>query len=172
MSKTIDMSITENDLTEWKDIKNSQVDTPRDKAGKELLVVLFSLNDVLYGVDVHQVQGILEVTAITKVPNAPSYIKGVTNLRGDVIPVFDLRIKFNLNYDVSEEDEKMMVIGQGERATGIMVDSVLEVLSIAEDSIEIIPDLITGVNPETVLGVAKHKEEMIVLLDLVKIVTE
>lgn len=164
------MSIPESDVIDAQNLEH--VPNSKKNLGKELQVVLFSLNDVLHGVDVHQVQGILEVTSITKVPNAPPYIKGVTNLRGDVIPVFDLRIKFNLVYEVSEKDEKMMVIGQGERATGIMVDSVMEVLNLSSEDIEVIPNVIAGVNPEHVRGVAKHKDDMIVILDLMKIVSE
>lgn len=164
------MSIPESDVVEPQSLE--QPTNNKAKTGRELQVVLFSLNKVLYGVDVHQVQGILEVTSITKVPNAPPYIKGVTNLRGDVIPVFDLRIKFNLVYEVSEKDEKMMVIGQGERATGIMVDSVMEVLNLSSEDIEVIPDVIAGVNPDRVLGVAKRQEDMIIVLDLMKIVSD
>jgi purine-binding chemotaxis protein CheW len=149
-------------------------DTVRDaalvKMGKEMQIVLFTLNEVLYGVDVNQVQGVLEVMEITKVPNAPHYIEGVTNLRGDVIPVVDLRKKFGLDYNQAESDGKMMVIGQGERATGILVDSVMEVLNISNDDVEEVPDVVSTVDSEHVLGVAKHKDDLVILLDLLNVV--
>ncbi len=140
------------------------------KMGKEMQIVLFTLNEVLYGVDVNQVQGVLEVMEITKVPNAPHYIEGVTNLRGDVIPVVDLRKKFGLDYSDEGSDGKMMVIGQGERATGILVDSVMEVLNISNDDVEEVPDVVSTVESDHVLGVAKHKDELVILLDLLNVV--
>ena len=138
--------------------------------GKEMKIVLFNLNDVLYGVDVNQVQTVLEVLEITKVPNAPHYMEGVTNLRGNVIPVIDLSKMFGLGNELSESDRKMMVVGQGEGASGILVDSVLEVLNISKDDVEDIPDVVSTGDSVNLLGVAKHKDGLVILLDLVNVV--
>ncbi len=107
---------------------------------------------------------------ITKVPNVPHYIEGVTNLRGNVVPVVDLSKMFGLDYEVSESYRKMMVIGQGERANGILVDSVLEVLNISKEDVEEIPDIMSTGNSDHLLGVAKHKDGLVILLDLVNVV--
>ncbi len=165
-----DMSIDEKLKTERKGTSDSVRNSNLVESGKEMQIVLFNLNEVLYGVDVNQVQGVLEVLEITKVPNAPHYIEGVTNLRGDVIPVVDLRKKFGLETDESGSDSKMMVIGQGERATGILVDSVMEVLNISNDDIEEVPDVVSTVDSDRVLGVAKHKDDLVILLDLMNVV--
>ncbi len=154
--------------------KNGTSDSVRKanlvQMGKEMKIVLFNLNDVLYGVDVNQVQTVLEVLEITKVPNAPHYMEGVTNLRGNVIPVIDLSKMFGLNNEVSESDRKMMVVGQGEGASGILVDSVLEVLNISKDDVEEIPDVVSTGDSVNLLGVAKHNDGLVILLDLVNVI--
>jgi purine-binding chemotaxis protein CheW len=138
--------------------------------GKEMQIVLFNLNTVLYGVDVNQVQGVLEMQEITRVPNAPHYIEGVTNLRGDVIPVVDLGKKFGTGNLESESSKKMMVIGQGESATGVLVDAVMEVLNISKDDVDEVPDVVSTAESDHMLGVAKHNEDLVILLNLMNVV--
>jgi len=137
--------------------------------GKEMQIVLFNLNTVLYGVDVNQVQGVLEMQEITRVPNALHYIEGVTNLRGDVIPVVDLGKKFGTDNGESESSKKMMVIGQGESATGVLVDAVMEVLNISKDDVEV-PDVVSTEESDHMLGVAKHNDDLVILLNLMNVV--
>jgi len=138
--------------------------------GKDMQIVLFKVSEVNYGVDVAQVQGVLDLPEITEVPNSPYYVEGVTNLRGEVIPVIDLKKRFNISDKSSKEDLKMMVIGQGKEAVGITVDAVMEVMDIANEDIEDIPDILSNVEVDSVLGVAKQKEDLIILLDLMKMV--
>lgn len=138
--------------------------------GKDMQIVLFKVSKVNYGVDVAQVQGVLDLPKITEVPNSPYYVEGVTNLRGEVIPVIDLKKRFNISDKISEEDIKMMVIGQGKEAVGITVDAVLEVMDIANEDIEDVPDLFSNVEVDSILGVARQKEDLIILLDLMKMV--
>lgn len=138
--------------------------------GKDMQIVLFKVSEVNYGVDVAQVQGVLDLPEITEVPNSPYYVEGVTNLRGEVIPVIDLKKRFNISDKSSKEDLKMMVIGQGKEAVGITVDAVMEVMNIANEDIEDVPDILSNVEVDSVLGVAKQKEDLIILLDLMKMV--
>ncbi|MCD6469981.1 purine-binding chemotaxis protein CheW [Candidatus Bathyarchaeota archaeon] len=137
-------------------------------------VVLFSLNGVLYGADVNQVREIREVRDITPVPYAPVYIEGVTNLRGEVIPVINLRKRFGIE-EVKEKEEKnkIMIVVQGKdkKVVGVVVDSVMEVAAIPQDNIERAPEIISTAESECVLGVAKHGENLIVLLDLEKAIS-
>jgi purine-binding chemotaxis protein CheW len=133
-------------------------------------IVLFKLADIHYGVDVAQVQGVVEVENITQVPNAPSYIEGVTNLRGEVIPIIDLRRKFNMPERDSSEDYKMIVVRHGKDAVGVTVDTVMVVMDLAADVIDEIPGIVAGVDDDSFLGVAKHEDYLIVLLDLIKVV--
>lgn len=162
----------ENTIFEDKALSNSQNSKRPSKAKADMKNVLFNIGDVIYGVDVHQVQSVLDLTHITKIPNAPDYIKGVTNLRGNVIPVVDLRKKFSLNSVAVEKELKMMVVGQNDKATGILVDSVMEVANLSQEDIDDIPDFVSTVESKHVIGVAKYKEELVILLDLTNIISD
>ena len=137
-------------------------------------VVLFSLNGVLYGTDVHQVREIREVQSITPVPFAPIYIEGVTNLRGEVIPVVNLRRRFGIEEKEGDEKSKvMMVVQRGDnKAVGVVVDSVMEVMDITKNEIESTSDILSTAYSDCILGVAKRGEDLIVLLDLEKILSK
>ena len=137
-------------------------------------IVLFSLNGVLYGTDVNQVREIREVRDITPVPYAPFYVEGVTNLRGEVIPVIDLRKRFRIQEKGEGEKNKTVIVVQGEdkKAVGIVVDSVMEVMDVSEKDTERTPDILTTADSDCVLGVAKRGEDLIILLDLQKVVSK
>jgi len=143
-------------------------------ASNESQIVLFSLNGVLYGTDVHQVREVREVQDVTPVPYAPFYVEGVTNLRGEVIPVIDLRKRFGIREKDEDEKGKIMIVVQGEdkKAVGIIVDSVMEVMSISQNDTERTPDILTTADSDCVLGVAKRGEDLIILLDLQKVVSK
>jgi len=137
-------------------------------------VVLFTLNGVLYGADVHQVREVREVQDITPVPYAPMYVEGVTNLRGEVIPVINLRKRFGIGGEEGKGKNKIMIVVQGKdkRVVGVIVDSVMEVTSISQENIEQTPEIISTTESECVLGVAKRGENLVVLLDLEKVVSK
>mgnify|MGYP000047007468 CR=1 FL=1 len=137
-------------------------------------VVLFTLNGVLYGADVHQVREVREVQDITPVPYAPMYVEGVTNLRGEVIPVINLRKRFGIGGEEGKGKNKIMIVVQGKdkRVVGVIVDSVMEVTSISQENIEQTPEIISTTESECVLGVAKRGENLVVLLDLEKAVSK
>jgi purine-binding chemotaxis protein CheW len=138
---------------------------------EELQMLTFSLDNVSYGVNVHQVREVKNFEGVTPVPYAPPYVKGVTNLRGEVIPVIDLRKRFGFAVRKGNDDNGIMVIVQDKHPIGVMVDSVMEVLTIQRRDIESNPDsLITDKN-QAVLGVAKHDKDLIILLDLMKVVS-
>ncbi len=134
-------------------------------------IVLFKLADVYYGVDVGQVQGVVDVQTITKVPNAPYYVEGITNLRGEVITVLDLRKKFGVAERGEGEDFKLVVVGRGTGAVGVTVDAVNVVMDLAGEVIDDMPDLVTDVSEDCFLGVARQEDYMIVLVDLLKVVS-
>ena len=142
-------------------------------SGATKQVVIFSLNGVLYGTDVHQVREIREVQHITPVPYAPVYIEGVTNLRGEVIPVLNLRRRFGVEEKETDGKNKVMMVIQGEnkKAVGVVVDSVMEVMDISQNEIESTPDILTTADSDCVLGVAKRNEDLIILIDLQKILS-
>lgn len=142
-------------------------------AGKYLT---FSLGKEDYGVGILSVREIIGVMEITAVPHTPSYIKGVINLRGRVIPVLDLRLKFGMGSQEYDERTCIIVVEvQGRAATvqvGMVVDSVSEVLNVAAAEIEPPPSLGAAMETENILGMAKIKGEVKILLDVNKVVGE
>ena len=102
----------------------------------------------------------------------PDYVKGVTNLRGEVIPVIDLRKRFGMIEQKEHESTGIMIIVQDKHPIGVMVDSVMEVLTLPKEDIETNPDSLIVDKSEAVLGVAKHDKDLIILLDLMKVVSK
>ena len=133
-------------------------------------IVNFTVADVDYGVPVEQVREVRDVQAVTPVPGAPSYVEGVTNLRGQIITVMDLRKRLNIE-GTEGGGEKIIVIEMGKAAVGVVVDSVTEVSTIAEADIERHIQ-VTKKLENYVVGVAKQGEKLIVVLDLAKIIAD
>jgi purine-binding chemotaxis protein CheW len=148
------------------------VDIDRKTSREELQMLTFSLDSVFYGVNVHQVREVKNFEGVTPVPYAPNYVKGVTNLRGEVIPVIDLRKRFGITGKKENESTGIMIIVQDKHPIGVMVDSVMEVLTLPKDDIENNPDNLIVDKSEAVLGVAKHDKDLIILLDLMRVVSK
>jgi purine-binding chemotaxis protein CheW len=140
-------------------------------ARDEMQMLTFSLDDVLYGVNVSQVREVKNFEGVTPVPYAPSYVRGVTNLRGEVIPVIDLRRRFGMAV-TKNENTNIMIIVQDKHPVGIMVDSVMEVLTLSKADIEANQDSLIIDKSEAVLGVAKHDKSLIILLDLLRVASK
>ena len=141
-----------------------------EKEGKYLT---FALANEEYGLEIMKVREIFGYMDITAVPRTPAYVKGVINLRGQVIPVIDLRAKFGMETtDVTEETCIIVVeITQGDHKfdTGIVVDHVQEVLDIAGEDIEESPQFDSSVNTEFILGMGKIGDSVKILLDIDKV---
>lgn len=144
----------------------------RDKEGKYLT---FALGPEEYGLEILKVREIIGYMAITAVPQTPGYVKGVINLRGQVIPVVDLRLKFGMErVEVTEQTCIIVVeIDQDGRRfqTGIVVDNVSEVLDIDGEQIEDAPQFGSSVDTEFILGMGKIKDSVKILLDIDKVLT-
>jgi purine-binding chemotaxis protein CheW len=147
-------------------------DIDRKTSREELQMLTFSLDSVFYGVNVHQVREVKNFEGVTPVPYAPNYVKGVTNLRGEVIPVIDLRKRFGMDEKKEHDCTGIMIIVQDKHPIGVMVDSVMEVLTLPKDDIETNPDSLIVDKSEAVLGVAKHDKDLIILLDLMRVVSK
>ncbi|NLH15471.1 MAG: purine-binding chemotaxis protein CheW [Phycisphaerae bacterium] len=142
----------------------------QSKAGKYLT---FALSNEEYGLEILKVREIIGYMQITAVPQTPAHVKGVINLRGQVIPVIDLRMKFGMNEaEVTEETCIIVVeITQGDRRfqTGIVVDRVKEVLDIAGENIEDAPQFGSNVDTNFILGMGKINGSVKILLDIDKV---
>jgi purine-binding chemotaxis protein CheW len=140
-------------------------------ASEEFKMLTFSLDNVFYGVNVNQVREVKNFEGATPVPCAPHYVKGVTNLRGEVVPVIDLRKRIGLSPRTGN-DAGIMVVIQDKHPIGVIVDSVIEVLTLQKKDVETGPEsLITG-RSDGVIGIAKHDQDLIVLLDIIKILSK
>jgi purine-binding chemotaxis protein CheW len=134
-------------------------------------VVSFKLGSEEYGVDIAQVQEINRMVAITHVPRAPQFMEGVINLRGQLIPIIDLRTRFAMERAEHTKNTRIVVTEIGAKRVGMVVDSVSEVLRLGTDAIEPAPEMITGVDTEYIRGVGKIEDRLIILLDLARIIS-
>ena len=134
-------------------------------------VVSFKLGSEEYGVDIAQVQEINRMVAVTHVPRAPQFMEGVINLRGQLIPIIDLRTRFGMPRAEHTKNTRIVVTEIGTKRVGMVVDSVSEVLRLPVDQVEPAPEMITGVETEYIRGVGKIEDRLIILLDLAKIIT-
>ena len=128
-----------------------------------------------YGVDILRVQEIKGWDGVTRVPYAPPYLLGVMNLRGVIVPVIDLRLRFGLARRAADSSTVVVVVrvrgARGERTAGIVVDAVSEVYGISPDAVKPTPDLGVGAAGACVRGLATVADKMVMLLDIDELVT-
>jgi len=131
----------------------------------------FRLGDEDYAIDILKVQEIRVFDAVTKLPGAPAYIKGVINLRGLIAPVVDLRIKFEFKEALYSAFTVVIVLNVHERVVAVVADAVVDVVALTDDEIRPPPEFATSVNVEYVTGLASRSEHMLILLDIDKLIS-
>jgi purine-binding chemotaxis protein CheW len=136
----------------------------------------FMLAEEQYAVEVYDVKEVLEYTTVTRVPRTQEFMRGVINLRGSVVPVIDLRLKFGMGATEKTIDTSIIVmeveIG-GEKVTvGTLADSVQEVIDLDEDQIEPAPQIGTKIDTQFIRGIGKQDEQFIIILDIDRIFSE
>lgn len=134
-------------------------------------VVSFNLAQEEYAIEITKVKEIILVEGITRVPQMPDYIEGIINLRGDVVPVIDLRKRFGLSNSELQEDTRIVVSRMDKRIVGLIVDSVSQVMKIPNSDIQPPPDTIASIAGEYLTGIGKMDERMIMMLDIEKVLT-
>lgn len=137
----------------------------------ERQLVTFMLGEDEFGADIMDVKEIIRVPNITKVPNAPSYVEGACNLRGNVLPIIDGRTRFNLERKTKDENSRVLVIDIEGKATGVVVDKVSEVMRVTVSDIEEPPQIVKNVDSDYLNGVVKldNGKRLIMLLDVVNV---
>jgi purine-binding chemotaxis protein CheW len=136
---------------------------------ERIQLVSFKIGNEEHGIDVLKVREIIRMSNITRVPNTPHYIEGVINLRGKVIPIISLRMKFSLPEAENDNRTRIIVMDMDNELMGFVVDSVAEVIRIAISEIQPPPPIVTGgIDQECLAGVIHHAERLLVLLDLEK----
>ena len=135
-------------------------------------LVVFDLANEHYGVDIAAVEGIIKMQPITVVPHTPAFVEGVTNLRGEVLPVIDLRKRFGLPLDQARsKDTRIVVVEIDGKKVGMVVDAVSEVLRVPDEAIEPPSPIVTTVDSAFIRGIAKVDERLIILVELARVLS-
>ncbi|BCS52677.1 chemotaxis protein CheW [Geobacter sp. SVR] len=133
--------------------------------------VTFTLNDELYAFDALNVQEIIELTGVTKVPHLPSYLKGVINLRGTIIPVVDLKEKFGMQSGEYKKHTCIIVTEFSRGVMGLIVDTVSDILNMSPRDISAAPDFGASINTEFIAGMGKTGDNLVLVLDVDKVLS-
>ena len=137
----------------------------------EIQLVVFDLSSEHYGVDISDVREIMRIQNITKVPGAVSFVEGVINLRGKILPVIDLRKRLGQKVAEQTKESRIVVIDVSGGEVGVIVDAVTEVLRIPNSSIEPPSSMVTHADTNYLQGIAKLSDRLIILLDLQKLMS-
>ncbi|MFT5590668.1 MAG: purine-binding chemotaxis protein CheW [Bradyrhizobium sp.] len=140
-----------------------------DIAGNEFLA--FTLGKEEYGIDILKVQEIRGYEAVTRIANAPEFVKGVVNLRGIIVPIVDMRIKFNLGEPTYDQFTVVIILNISGRVMGMVVDSVSDVITLSAEQIKPAPEMGTAFNTDYLIGLGTLDERMLILIDIDKLMS-
>lgn len=126
----------------------------------------FVLGNEAYGLEILKVQEIRGYDTVTKIANTPDFIKGVVNLRGRIVPIVDLRIKFNLGKVEYDEFTVVIILNLSGRVVGMVVDGVSDVMNLQESQIRAVPDIVSSIDTKYITGLATVDEKMFILVDI------
>ncbi|MDP9902282.1 chemotaxis protein CheW [Variovorax ginsengisoli] len=131
-----------------------------------LEIVAFKLGAEEYGIDIQKVQELRGYDAVTRIANAPEHIKGVVNLRGIIVPIIDMRIKFDLGEPTYNEFTVVVVINVAGRIVGMVVDSVSDVITLVSEQIKPAPEMGAALDTDYLIGLGTLGERMLILVDV------
>ncbi len=134
-------------------------------------LVVFRLAGESYGLDIGSIDTIIRMQEITEIPRTPEFVEGVINLRGSIIPVIDLRKRFQLDVKEETKASRIIVVRVAEQAIGIVVDAVLETTKLPSSAIEPISQIASSVDTQYVRGIGKIDDRIIILLDINKVLS-
>ncbi|HYD96938.1 MAG TPA: chemotaxis protein CheW [Noviherbaspirillum sp.] len=141
----------------------------RDIAGQEYLA--FTLGKEEYGIDILKVQEIRGYETVTRIANAPDFIKGVVNLRGIIVPIVDMRIKFHLGEPTYDQFTVVIILNVAGRVVGMVVDSVSDVITLSHEQIKPAPEMGTALNTDYLIGLGTIDQRMLILVDIDKLMS-
>ncbi|MCC2961751.1 chemotaxis protein CheW [Massilia sp. IC2-278] len=131
-----------------------------------LEALAFKLGNEEYGIKILKVQEIRGYESVTRIASAPEHVKGVVNLRGTIVPIVDMRIKFNLGTPTYNQFTVVIILNIQDRVVGMVVDSVSDVISLTADQIKPAPDMGGALNTDYLIGLGTVDERMIILVDI------
>lgn len=149
-------------------ISNKPTFMAENAAGEYLT---FSLGDESYALEILKVQEIRGYVTVTKIVNTPEFVKGVVNLRGKIVPIVDLRIKFNLKQADYDELTVVIILNLNGRDIGVVVDSVSDVIELKAEQIRDVPALVSTIDTKHLVGLATIDEQMLILVDIEKLMS-
>jgi purine-binding chemotaxis protein CheW len=142
---------------------------PAPVDGGELHLITFGLDREEYGIKVGQVREVIRVTEITRVPQSPAHVRGVTNLRGRILPVVEIRTRLGLEAGVVTQRSRIIVVEVHDRVLGILVDAVLQVAKVPLETVTPPPEEVVTPQTDYINGVAHWSGRLIILLELEKV---
>lgn len=131
----------------------------------------FRLGGEEYGIEILKVQEIRGYDSITHIANSPDYIKGVINLRGIIVPIIDMRIKFNLAHAAYDQFTVVIILTVAGRVMGVVVDGVSDVITLADDQVRQTPGLGSAIETQYIMGLGTVDERMLILIDIEKLMS-
>ena len=140
-----------------------------NSGGRELLT--FTLGNEEYGIDILKVQEIRGYDAVTTIANSPEFIKGVINLRGIIVPIIDMRIKFNLGNVTYNQLTVVIILNVANRVVGIVVDGVSDVITLTAEQLKPAPEFSSSLDTQYITGLGTVDERMIIVMDIEKLMT-
>lgn len=140
-----------------------------DSNGNEFLA--FTLGKEEYGIDILKVQEIRGYEAVTRIANSPEFIKGVVNLRGIIVPIVDMRIKFQLGEPTYDQFTVVIILNIGGRVVGMVVDSVSDVITLTQEQIKPAPEMGTTFDSDYLIGLGTLEQRMLILVDIDKLMS-
>ena len=140
-----------------------------DGACNEFLA--FTLGNEEYGIDILKVQEIRGYEAVTRIANVPEFIKGVINLRGTIVPIIDMRIKFNLGQPTYDAMTVVIILNLSGRIVGVVVDTVSDVINLSAEQIKPPPDLGMAFDIHYLVGLGTYEERMVILVDIERLMS-
>lgn len=144
-------------------VSNNTGGIAKSAAGEYLT---FVLGNEEYGLEILKVQEIRGYDTVTQIANTPDFIKGVVNLRGKIVPIVDLRIKFHLGKVEYDEFTVVIILNLSGRVVGIVVDGVSDVMALNEEQIREVPSLVTSIDTKYIVGLATVEQQMLILVDI------
>jgi purine-binding chemotaxis protein CheW len=143
----------------------------QQQSGEASEYLTFRLGDEEYGVEILKVQEIRGYEAVTKIANAPAFIKGVANLRGTIVPIVDMRIKFNLGEPVYDQFTVVIILNIAGRIVGMVVDSVSDVIALSPEQVRPAPDFSASFDTRYITGLGTVDERMLILVDIERLMS-
>ncbi|MBC3932489.1 chemotaxis protein CheW [Undibacterium curvum] len=131
----------------------------------------FTLGNEEYGIDIQRVQELRGYEAVTRIANAPDFMKGVMNLRGVIVPIIDMRMKFSLGSPVYDQFTVVIIITIQGQTLGMAVDSVSDVITLTQDQIRPAPEMGSSIDADFLIGLAPLEDRMLILMDIERFMT-